>query len=229
MKKITACLIFLAPIFLAPMVLFSNSIAPIENKTALAGYKNTYLLLSDDEFHEGVNKIFANEPFFTNFTFSIPRAPKSIVTKMFNDLEYTAENGKLYAKSPYLINKKGDFYDVSVRNYADGEIYLVYINNQINRYIYYVQGTFDAFVTLKGKMIIDIQYRQVNRNIQFNVKSFLILDNPIYWNLFKKLQDSKEFSQRLNRLIDANIAYIVRVGQITVAGIYRDSRGKFKF
>ena len=215
--------------FFTYLLLFFNLVYLSGKNFDISNYRNSYLLLTDAKFHEHVNEIFSKKPFFTNFSFHIPHAPKSIVTKMFNDLEYTAENGKIYGNSPYIINEKKFFYDVEVKNYASGEIHLPYVNNQINRYVYYVQGTFDAFVTLKGKMIVDIQYRQVNRNIKFNVKSFLILDNPIYWSLFKRLQKSEGFGEKLNKLIKANILYIVRLGQVTVRGIYRDSKNKFKF
>ncbi len=223
---------FLAFACIALVFLLKGLLASIfttYNNIDFASFNNSYLLLSEEKFHEDVNEIFENDPFYTNFTFSITYAPKSIVTKMFNDLEYTAENGKRYGKSPYIINFKKDFYTAEVKDYAKGKVHLVYINNNINRYIYFIEGTFNAFVSLKGKMLVDIKYQQISRNIHFNIKTFLVLDNPVYWELFKKARNSPKFGKRINRLIDANIKYIVRLGRATVQGIYRDSRNKFQF
>ncbi len=192
-------------------------------------FNNSYRLLTDKKFHKDIDQIFANEPFYTNVNFSITYVPRSIITKMFNDLEYTAENGKKYGNSPYVVIQQDDFYKVRVRDYSTAEIYLPYVNNRINRYIYYIEGAIDTFVTLEGKMVVDIEFRQVNRNVFFSFKAFLILTNPIYWNLFKRVKNSKEFGKRVDRLISNNINYIIKLGRVTAKGIYRDSRNKFKF
>lgn len=175
---------------------------------------------------ENMLEVLDNYPIYTNIKFRISSTSDFILDKMFTDLEYTGQVGKTYANSPYIITKQGDYYRAQIRDIVDGTIHLIKKDKKKNNYVYLVKGFYDSFITLRGKMIVDIKYDVHSNYVAFDIKTYVIIDNTHMWRLARYVKSLPTFKAKIDKLIYLNVRATIRLGIRTIKGIKKDLKSK---
>ncbi len=212
---------FLITFLLISHHLLANDLSEREIKQAKQYYSRMSVIHKED-----ILEVLGNYPIYTNIKFRISSTSDFILDKMFIDLEYTGQVGKTYANSPYIITKQGDHYRARIRDIVDGTVHLIKKDKRKNNYVYLVKGFYDSFITLRGKMIVDIRYDIHSNYVAFDIKAYVIIDNTHMWRLARYVKSLPTFKAKIDRLIYLNVRATIRLGMRTVKGIKKDLKSK---
>lgn len=212
-------------LILSVILVWSTADAKEMTKSELYEFRNKYLHFSP-KFKNDINDIFDNYPIHTNIIFPIFLVKDNILDKMFTDLDYTGRVGREYAGSPYYISRVENYFRAQIRDVVDGTIHILKADRVNNQYVYLVKGYYDTFITLRGKMIVEVKYETIGSFIKFDVDAFVIIDNSVLWRIARYFKNSPAFQTQIDHLIAINVRNTIMLGRRTVSGIIRDLKGK---
>ena len=193
-------------------------------------YKTPQKELSLDfpEFKEDIDEVFRSQPIYTNTRFRV-KVEESILHKMFSDIPFSAEKAAKYTPFKYIVTEKpGNKYFIKQPPYIEGNLIPMLVDTKNNRYVYLAQGIFRGPLIFRGKMVVDIRFKDVNNVKYFNVKAYVTLQNDTLWITVNRLTIFDGISKKLDKIIDFNVRNIVRAGIKTALGIQREENAKLR-
>ncbi len=168
---------------------------------------------------EKISELFNLLPMYTNIIASV-RVPPEILDKMFADLVYTVEKGRRYSKTKYIVEKMSDrWFNVSEPPTMEGSLYIIHSDPAEHRYVFFVEGTYKTFTLLTGKMIVDVSFREIEKTQYLNVKTYIVLTNKFLWRMARFFSVFPSFRRKIERVVEQNIAYAIKVGKHTALSI----------
>lgn len=185
--------------------------------------KNRYLDLFPDHKKE-IDEIFRDKPFYTNVEFSIG-VRKEVLHKMFTEVDFSLAKAGQYGFPIYkmVIEKLDNVnYKVTEGEELSGTITELLVDEKDNRYVFLITGRYDGLLIIRGKMLVEIKYKTIGDLQYFEVKHYITLSNDVLWNTAKRLTFFKKIREKVDRLISANIARIVRTGRGTALKIQEE-------
>ncbi|BBM89866.1 hypothetical protein COTS27_01579 [Spirochaetota bacterium] len=168
---------------------------------------------------EKIKETFALLPMYTNIILNI-KVPPPILDKMFSDLIYTVEKSRKYSRTKYVIKKETDrWYNVQEPPTTEGNVYIIHLDKKAHRYVFFVEGTYETFTTLRGKMIVDVTFREIEGTQYFNVKTYVVLTNKFLWRMARLFSVFPTFRKRIETIVEQNIVYVIKVARHTAYSI----------
>lgn len=192
--------------------------------------KNRYLDLFPDHKKE-IDEIFRDIPFYTNVQFHID-VKKKVLHKMFTEVDFSLAKAGQYGFPIYqmVIEKQDNItYKVTEGDSLSGTIKELLVNEKDNRYIFLIDGRYDGLLIIRGKMLVEIKFRNIEGQQYVEAKQYITLSNDVLWNTAKRLTIFQKIGEKVDRLITSNINRIVRTGKGTALAIQKEfDEGKLK-